>query len=162
MEDTAHAGLILNSIGVTLRCMKQYDAGLGTSPGSRRHQPPGATAAIRRAWACGYWRCVSRSWQLRAGTDLLIRPPCSSGRRLGTVVGEGWMLSAIAQAYIAQGLPAQAQRCLAHSCDSSQPSVRTKPCSMPVQRMQDELRSDTGEHKSGQQGTEYKKRFPIH
>ena len=44
---------------------------------------------------------------------------------------------------------------------SSQPSVRTKPCGMPVYvyRMNSAVHR---KHKSGQQGTVYEKRFPLH
>ena len=82
-------------------------------------------------------------------------------QEIGDRLGEGWMLSAIAQAYIAQGLPAEAQGYLEPSCKLSQHSVRTKIFNLPVSayRMNSAVNR---KHKRRKQGTEYKKRFPLH
>jgi predicted ATPase/class 3 adenylate cyclase len=111
MQDTAHAGVILNSIGVTLRCMQQYDAALA------RLQE--AVAANRQAQQRLYeghglaaigdvYRDLGNYEQARTyyQASLQLR------QEIGDRRGEGWMLSAIAQTYIAQDLPAEAQKCI--------------------------------------------------
>jgi tetratricopeptide (TPR) repeat protein len=110
-QDTAHAGVILNSIGVTLRCMQQYDAALArlqeavttNSQAQQRLYEGHGLAAIGDVYRdLGDYEQARTYYQ----ASLQLR------QEIGDHRGEGWMLSAIAQAYIAQELPAEAQKCI--------------------------------------------------
>jgi predicted ATPase/class 3 adenylate cyclase len=139
MKDTAHTGVILNSIGVTLRCMKRYDEALTCL------QEAVATnrQAQQRLYEGHGLAALGDVYRDRGDHEqarLYYQASLQLRQEIGDRRGEGWMLAAIAQAYIAQDLPAEAQKC------SEQLTAIIAQCEdedlrLAYKRMHDEIRS---------------------
>jgi tetratricopeptide (TPR) repeat protein len=114
LGDLAHAGLMLNSIGVTLRALARYDEALvqlrvavGTNEeaGQRLLQGHGLAAMGDVSLDLGDREQAVRHYQ--ASLDLR--------REIGDRRGEGWMLHALSRAYAAGNLWMQARECAAQA-----------------------------------------------
>jgi class 3 adenylate cyclase/tetratricopeptide (TPR) repeat protein/DNA-binding winged helix-turn-helix (wHTH) protein len=135
---TAHAGLMLNSIGVTLRCMQRFDEALArlqealatNRQAQQRLYEGHSLAALGDVYRdLGNYEQALASYQ----ASLQLR------QEIGDRRGEGWMLYAMAQTYIAQGIPARAQHCIAQvavTADQCEDEALRQACI----HMQDELR----------------------
>ena len=139
MQDTAHAGVILNSIGVTLRCMKRYDeavACLQEAVATNRQ----AQQRLYEGHGLAALGDVYRDRGNYERARIYYQASLQLRQEIGDSRGEGWMLSAIVQAYISQDLPAEAQKCI------EQLAAITTECEdedlqLAYKRLHDELRS---------------------